>query len=174
MNAIKKAFVSSIVAGALLAGIFVVPVAYAQGILPGAGQAECEVVIYHEGKEPERFLPPDLEKAFGSKAGLIEYVKGSRTALQNVLGCALRTGHIHLFMLPFLVTFLIQFLLDMAGLVAVLFIVYGGFKYVVGGVSEDKEAGKKAITHAIVGLVVALSAWIVVNLIQIALTTPPS
>ena len=74
-------------------------------------------------------------------------------------------------MMPFFVTYLIQFLLQIAGLIAVLFIVFGGFKYVTGGLIEDKESGKKAVIHAIIGLLVALSAWIVVNFIQMALTS---
>ena len=48
-------------------------------------------------------------------------------------------------MMPFFVTYLIQFLLQIAGLIAVLFIVFGGFKYVTGGLIEDKESGKKLL-----------------------------
>lgn len=91
--------------------------------------------------------------------------------LSGVLGCAIKTGKIKLYMMPFFVTYLIQFLLGIAGLIAVLFMVIGGYKYAVGGITEDKESGKKTILHALLGLIVALSAWIVVNFIQVALTS---
>ncbi|KKU77842.1 MAG: hypothetical protein UY05_C0072G0004 [Candidatus Peregrinibacteria bacterium GW2011_GWA2_47_7] len=86
------------------------------------------------------------------------------------LSCAVKTGKIKLWMVPFFITSLINFLLGLAGIISVLFIVLGGYRYVLGGITDDKESGKKTITYAIVGLIVSLSAWIVINVIQYQIT----
>lgn len=102
------------------------------------------------------------------------YQQGYKSAyqddLEELLGCAIKTGKIRLSMIPFFITRLVEFLIGLAGLVAVLFIVIGGYKFVTGGITEDKEAGKKTVLHAIVGLILALSAYIIVNFIQNQLT----
>lgn len=90
--------------------------------------------------------------------------------IESLLGCAIKTGKIRLFMIPFFITRLIEFLIGLAGLIAVLFIVIGGYKFVTGGIAEDKDAGKKTVLHAIIGLVVAFSAYIIINFIQAQLT----
>ena len=89
---------------------------------------------------------------------------------QEILGCAVKTGDIHLWMIPFFITYLIEFIIGLAGLASVLFIVYGGFQYITGGLSDDKESGKKTIKFAIIGLLVSLVAWIIVNIIQVQVT----
>jgi len=97
--------------------------------------------------------------------------KSRREVINNLLGCAIKTGNIHLFMVPFFITMLTQFLLSISGVISVLFICLGGFKYAVGGLIEDKESGKKYIQYALLGLVVSLGAWMVVNFIMIVLTS---
>ena len=134
----------------------------AQGILPTPTQPiDC--------KEYQK--DPDLRKIFDNEEKFRTEVKNAPDIMRNVLGCAIKTGKIRLYMVPFFITSLIQFLLGIAGLVAVLFMVIGGYRYVVGGLIEDKESGKKTMMHALIGLVVALSAWIIVNFIQVALTS---
>jgi hypothetical protein len=39
-----------------------------------------------------------------------------------------------------------------------------------GGITDDKEKGKKTITYALIGLSITLLAWILVNIIQVAIT----
>lgn len=90
--------------------------------------------------------------------------------INDVLGCAVKTGRVHLWMLPFFITSLIRFLVSIAGLICVLFIVIGGYKYTMGGLTDDKESGKKTIRYAITGLIVVLLSWIVINVIQVQLT----
>lgn len=146
---------------------------YSQGILP-SGITEsfksCDEITQNVEafNETKRIL--DTEKAFRDSMPKTSFFD-TREWLQFILGCALKWGKIRLFMIPFFITYIVQFLLSIAGLIAVLFVVYGGFRYATGGLTEDKESGKKIIQHALIGLVVALSAWIVVNFIQIALTS---
>lgn len=94
-----------------------------------------------------------------------------RQKIAEVLGCAVKLGRTRLYMLPFFITYLTQTLLAFSGIIAVAFVVYGGYQYTIGGLIEDKESGKKTILHALVGLIVSVSAWMIVNFVQIALTS---
>ncbi len=87
------------------------------------------------------------------------------------LSCGIKTGNIHLWMLPFYVTHLIEFALGIAGIISVLFVMVGGYFYATGGLTEDKEKGKKTIMYALGGLALASFAWIIVNIIQVQLTS---
>lgn len=162
MNLIKKTIVGLLL---VLSGIFAVLPVYAQapkGILPGlddAGKNKCDT-----------WKKATTENPLRQKGVFMEKIKKAEDR-NMVLACAIKTGKIRLYMMPYFVIYLIEFLLQIAGLIAVLFVVYGGYKYAVGGITEDKESGKKIILHALVGLVVAFSAWIIVNLVQIALTS---
>ena len=54
----------------------------------------------------------------------------------------------------------------LAGLAVVVAVVYGGFLYLISqGEAEKLNKAKKAIFGAITGLVITLTAWIIVNLI---------
>jgi len=135
------------------------PISLAQGIVPAPieGGTTCDEL--------------KTKKVFANSNSFKSEIKTDRSLLANALGCAVKSGDIRLFMLPFFVTYLIQFLLQIAGVVALLFVVLGGYYYVLGGLTDDKEKGKKTITHALLGLIVALSAWVIVNFIQVALTS---
>lgn len=153
--------------------VIILPTLHAQGILPrglseGTLSPSCEELIKNNEFKPIFDNQDGLKKFLGA-AGSEGVSK--REVLSDILGCAIRTGHVRLYMIPFFITYLIQFLLTIAGIIAVLFVVLGGYRYVLGGLTEDKESGKKTIQNALIGLVVALSAWIVVNFIQVALTS---
>lgn len=64
----------------------------------------------------------------------------------------------------------IEILLAIAGLVAVIFLIIGGFRYITaGGNEETAEAAKKTITNAIIGVVVIILAFVIVRVISNAL-----
>lgn len=159
MKYMRKIFIGILLA-VFCAGLFFTPAASAQ-ILP---KTEYDALSCKTKIKEVSFYKEAVQS--------VEALKKLDSKIRNdVLACAIKTGKIRLFMMPFFITYLVEFLLQIAGLIAVLFIVYGGFKYVTGGLIEDKESGKKAVIHAIIGLLVALSAWIVVNFIQMALTS---
>jgi len=91
-------------------------------------------------------------------------------ARKNLLGCAIKTGRMNLALVPYFITYIIDFALGLVGLISVLFIVIGGYRYVVGGLGEDKEKGKKTISSALMGMGLALLAWSIVNIILKAIT----
>lgn len=86
------------------------------------------------------------------------------------LGCAIKKGEIHLWMLPYFISYFANFFIGIAGVVSLLFVLLGGFWYMTGGVTDDKEKGKKTITYALMGMVLTLLAWIIVNVVQVQVT----
>ena len=61
---------------------------------------------------------------------------------------------------------IITFVLGLLGLIAVIMILYGGFIWLTAGGNEDKVgSAKKIISAAIIGLIVILLAWAIVNFV---------
>lgn len=59
-----------------------------------------------------------------------------------------------------------EIILRVVGLAAVGFIIYGGFQYLVSqGEPERTKGAKSTILNAVIGLAIALSATVIVNLI---------
>lgn len=88
----------------------------------------------------------------------------------DILACAVITGKIKFWMVPFYIVYLVEFAIGISGLIAILFLVVGGFQYVIGGATEKQEQAKNTIQYALIGMVIVLVAWVVVNLIQFMLT----
>ena len=100
-----------------------------------------------------------------------EGAKGSPSEKNNLLGCAINTGRMTLAMIPYFISYIINFMLPIIGLICVLFIVIGGYGYIYGGLIEQKEKGKKTIYHALLGMAVASLAWVIVNIILATVTS---
>ncbi len=65
---------------------------------------------------------------------------------------------------------IIQFLLTFAGVIAVGVLVIGGFWYITSaGNEEQAEKGQKAITNAIIGLVIVILAYTIISIISATL-----
>lgn len=63
--------------------------------------------------------------------------------------------------------------LGIVGAVAVLFIIYGGFRYITAqGNSQTMDLAKNIIIKAIVGLVIIVVAYVIVNVVVAALGKP--
>lgn len=158
MKSFKKILFSCVLIF-LLVGLFSEAV-FAQGVLPTG---------------PEVTISGGCDKFINTNKNAYTNETEFKNLFKNqggtLMGCAIQKGRVRLYMIPYFITYLVEFLLGIAGLVAVLFVIVGGYKYVVGGLVEDKEGGKKVIQNALIGLIVALSAWMVVNFIQIALTS---
>ncbi len=84
------------------------------------------------------------------------------------LATMIQTGNIHLRNLPCFVKFFTQTLVGVAGSLAVIFVMIGGYRYVVDS-DENKDKAKKTITYALIGLAISLLAWVIIDLVlQIA------
>lgn len=95
----------------------------------------------------------------------------SREQANAYLSCAIRTGNIKLWMIPYFIRYILEVLLGISGLVAVGGIIYGGFSYIFAGLSENQEQAKKAIIAGIIGLILTLTAWAIVNIVITLVTS---
>jgi len=95
----------------------------------------------------------------------------SENAKKITLGNKIKGGCVELSDIPFLVIHLIDICTKLAGTIAVIFLLYAGFQMIVSGVSDDREAAKNTIKYALTGLVVSFLAWVIVNLVQVQLTS---
>ncbi len=130
-------------------------------VLPGTdrAQSECEKIMrsvnrhYEEARESvaygNEFYVDDLSDVYGN----------------DILACGIKTGDIKLWMVPFYVRFVLEFVIGLAGLLSVAGIIYGSYLYLVAGISEDKEKGKNALKNSIIGLIITLTAWGFVNIV---------
>jgi TRAP-type C4-dicarboxylate transport system permease small subunit len=65
---------------------------------------------------------------------------------------------------------IINIALTVAGLVAVLFLIIGGFRYITSaGNEETAESAKKIIINAIIGIVIIILSFVIVRVISEAL-----
>jgi type IV secretory pathway VirB2 component (pilin) len=60
-------------------------------------------------------------------------------------------------------------LFGFAGLVAVIFIIYGGYQYMTGGGGEGAEKAKKTILGAVIGLIIIIASVAIVNFVNSAM-----
>jgi len=83
----------------------------------------------------------------------------------DVLGCALVTGRISFMYLSIFVSYALNMMAIIAGSVSMLFIIIGGYQYIIGSLTQNTDDAKKTITNAIIGLILSTAAWIIVNIV---------
>lgn len=76
----------------------------------------------------------------------------------------IRNGTLSLRQIPCFIEFFSQTLIAVAGTISVIFIMIGGYRYVLGS-ENGKDDAKKTVTSALIGLAVSLTAWILVDLV---------
>lgn len=141
-------------------------------VLPGTRLTvtECEYLFtFHEGTDPGYLKDimldngesvPELE--FYDEDGNMHY---KDVYPLDILGCGIKSGRITLWMIPFFIKYLIQFALGIAGLIAIGSIIIGGYFYLFSSFIDDKDKGKRAIIYGVVGFIVAILAWTIVNVV---------
>lgn len=68
--------------------------------------------------------------------------------------------------IPELIAAIIRILLMIGGAIAVLFVIIGGYQYLTsGGNEEAAEKGRKTVTNALIGVVVVVLSWVIVNVV---------
>jgi len=69
------------------------------------------------------------------------------------------------------INYVILFILGFAGIVAVLFLIIGGYQYILSGANEESaEQGKKTIQNAVIGIVIIILSYTIVTVIFRSLT----
>lgn len=147
-------------------------------VLPKSGDdIDCESYDrYITIKQAYLNLPAsatDDEKAahFNSRVEVANtYKTYTRDEQYEVLACAIKDGRFHLFMVPYMIRYFIEFVIQLSGLICVLYIVIGSYEYIIGSSYDNKQQGKDTIKNAIIGLIITLLSWIIVNIVQVALT----
>lgn len=76
----------------------------------------------------------------------------------------IRTGDLSLRQIPCFIKYFSQTLIAVAGSLSVIFVMIGGYRYVLGA-DEAKDEAKRTITYALIGLAVSLLAWIMVDIV---------
>ena len=65
-----------------------------------------------------------------------------------------------------LIAEVIRLVLSFVGLIAILFIIIGGYRYITSnGNDEVAEAGKKTLINAVIGLVIIALAYVIVTVV---------
>jgi hypothetical protein len=79
-------------------------------------------------------------------------------------GCKLDTGFPEV--IPRIAFALFEILLRVAGIAAVMFIVYGGFQYLISTGEPDKaKNARTTIINAVIGLLIVIFSTVIVNLV---------
>jgi hypothetical protein len=136
-------------------------------ILPSAGDMpveSCEYVMRYVNYQPVGTIKDYIAKR---KKDMTIWTgdRDSEVSYTEILGCAITTGDVKMWMIPFFIRYVLEFIIGIAGLLAVGGVVYGGYLYLFAGLSDDKDKGKNAIKNSLIGLVLVLTAWAVVNIV---------
>lgn len=84
----------------------------------------------------------------------------------DILGCAIITGRIKLYMYKMYIIYFTKLLSMISGSLSILFVVIGGYKYMIGALQDDVGEAKTTITNALIGLAISTAALIIVNIVQ--------
>ena len=76
----------------------------------------------------------------------------------------IRQGTLTLRQIPCFIKFFSQTLIAIAGSLSVIFVMIGGYRYSLEATDDSRAEAKRTITYALVGLIVSLMAWILVDI----------
>jgi hypothetical protein len=77
----------------------------------------------------------------------------------------LQNGIVTLACIPALYQLALGIAISLIGIVSLFFIIFAGIKYITSGGGKQVEEAKNILTYAIIGLVVALLAVFIINLV---------
>ncbi len=98
------------------------------------------------------------DDAASSANYVLDNFQGISVVSLDVFQCQSNTG------IFCIIETVIKLALTLAGLIAVAFIVYGGYLYITSaGNPEGAKAGTTAVTNAAIGLIIILAAWLIVS-----------
>jgi len=146
--------------------------AVAYGVADNIANTEKNVI---EGGNVGATVLPDTEKTVDDCLKLMNvvemnkelyksYISSRVNGYRDILACGIKTGNIPLWMIPYYIRYILEFIIAIAGVASVGGIIVGGYMYLFSGLdSEQKDKGKNALKNAVIGLVLSLSAWGIVN-----------
>lgn len=73
-----------------------------------------------------------------------------------------------------LILYVINIMLGLAGLIAVLFLIIGGFWFITSaGNEEAAEKGKSTVINAIIGIIIVILSYVIVSVLSSVVTSAP-
>lgn len=79
----------------------------------------------------------------------------------------LRSGDVSFSDIPKIISYATTFVLGFAATVSVIMIIYGAFQMALFGLtSQEKKKGAETIQHGIIGFVITVSAWFIINIVM--------
>ena len=88
----------------------------------------------------------------------------------GITGCNFSTGRLRAACIPNFIGYLVQFIFSLLGMFFLLNVIYAGYEIAVSGVTGDKESGKKRLTWSVIGLIVAICAFVILDLVLSVIT----
>ncbi len=171
---LKKFWISLVIASTLLMSVPSVD-AVSSSILPNLDENNtnypCDQSLDESGNHKESWNDFISQVNAGSSAYKTIIENAGVDVVKDFFACALKTGYVKFWMIPYFVIYALQFVIQLAGLIAVMMVVVGAYYYIAGGITDDKEKGKHIITYALGGFIMVITSWFVVNLILLALTS---
>ncbi|MDO8648911.1 MAG: pilin [Candidatus Peregrinibacteria bacterium] len=104
--------------------------------------------------------------------GVVPAVPGKTalpTNLNRAVNCNFVTGEFDFGCIPLYLAYLLQVLFGVIGTVCVIEIIWAGYQIALSGVTGDKEKGKARLTWALIGFVIAILAFLIIDLFVTAL-----
>ncbi len=91
--------------------------------------------------------------------------------LQNgIPGCNFTTGSLMASCIPNFIAHLVEFVFGLLGVFFLANVIFAGYQIAMSGLTGDKEAGKRRLTWSIIGLIVAICAFVILDLIISVIT----
>jgi len=79
----------------------------------------------------------------------------------------LRNGDVSFTDIPNIINYATTFILGFAATISVIMIIYGAFQIALFGLtSQEKKKGAETIQHGIIGFVISVSSWFIINMIM--------
>lgn len=89
--------------------------------------------------------------------------------ITDVPGCDFTTGILQASCIPSFVAHMIQLLFGFTGILCLFNIMIGGYQIAIGAATGDKEKGKQRITWALIGLILSVAAYLILDVVLSAL-----
>lgn len=89
--------------------------------------------------------------------------------ITNIEGCDFVTGSLQAACIPSFIGHMIQLLFGFTGIFCLVNIMIGGYQVALGGATGDKEKGKQRITWAILGFILSVCSYLILDLVLEAL-----
>ena len=97
---------------------------------------------------------PTVVSAQGLPEGLI---------VEGIDGCDFTTGKLESRCIPNFIGYLVELIFGVVGLICLINIMIAGYELAASGITEDKTAGKNRLTYSVIGAVVCVCAFLIVD-----------